>query len=122
MSQKSVLIRLNLEKEEDRKAWEYLQGLDKTVYKSYTAAFVVSINDFFARQEKLKTDPFLTTREREDAFLQRVMNAVEQGMQSARRQQAEKHLTSDEEAVIEQNEDPEQRELNQEVLSFLDSI
>ena len=122
MSQKSVLIRLNLEKEEDRKAWEYLQGLDKTVYKSYTAAFVVSINDFFARQEKLKTDPFLTTREREDAFLQRVMNALEQGMQSARRQQAEKHLTSDEEAVIEQNEDPEQRELNQEVLSFLDSI
>ena len=122
MSQKSVLIRLNLDKEEDRKAWEYLQSLDKTVYKSYTAAFVVSINEYFTRQEKLKTDPFLTTREREDAFLQRVMNAVEQGMQSAKRQQAEKHPTSVKEDMIEANEDPEQRELNQEVLSFLDSI
>ena len=122
MSQKSVLIRLNLDKEDDRKAWEYLQSLDKAVHKSYTAAFVVSINDYFSRQEKIKTEPFLMTQEREDAFLQRVMNAVEHGVQSAVHQQEENLLARDKKAVIEQNEDLEQRELNQEVLSFLDSI
>mgnify|MGYP003299042026 CR=1 FL=1 len=36
-------IRLNLEQEEDRRAWEYLQGMDRKQYKSYTRAVVAAI-------------------------------------------------------------------------------
>lgn len=42
-------IRLNLEQEEDRRAWEYLQGMDRKQYKSYTRAVVAAINDYFGR-------------------------------------------------------------------------
>lgn len=43
-------IRLNLEREEDRRAWNYLQGMDRKQYKSYTRAVVAAINDYFGRQ------------------------------------------------------------------------
>ena len=122
MNQKSVLIRLNLDKEDDRKAWEYLQNLDKTVYKSYNVAFVAAVNDYFTRQKKLKTEPFLMSQEREDAFLQRVLNAVERGMQSAAQQQAELICNPEKYSTIGLDVDPEQSEMNREVLSFLDSI
>ena len=37
----------------------------------------------FLPQERLAADPYLETREKEDAFLQRVQEAVERGIQSA---------------------------------------
>lgn len=73
-------IRLNLEREEDRRAWNYLQGMDRKQYKSYTRAVVAAINDYFGRQMQLAEDPYLETREKEDAFLQRVLETVEKGM------------------------------------------
>ena len=73
-------IRLNLEQEEDRRAWEYLQGMDRKQYKSYTRAVVAAINDYFGRQTRLAEDPYLETREKEDAFLQRVFETIEKGI------------------------------------------
>ena len=73
-------IRLNLEREEDRRAWEYLQGMDRKQYKSYTRAVVAAINDYFGRQMQLAEDPYLETREKEDAFLQKVLETIEKGM------------------------------------------
>ena len=75
-------IRLNLDKEDDRRAWEHLQRLDRTRYKSYSRAVVAALNGFFDRQERLAEDPYLETREKEDAFLQRVLDTVECGMRS----------------------------------------
>ena len=79
----TTTVRLNLTKDEDRRAWAYLQTMDRERYKSYTRAVVTAINDHFSRQERLAADPYLEMREKEDAFLRRVQEAVEQGIQSA---------------------------------------
>ena len=76
-------IRLNLAREDDRRAWEYLQSMDRTRFKSYSRAVVAALNDFFSRQERLADDPYLETREKEDAFLLRVQEAIERGLQNA---------------------------------------
>ena len=76
-------LRLNLDNAEDRRAWERLQRMDRTRYKSYSRAVVAALNDFFDRQERLSNDPYLETREKEDAFLKRVLDTVERGLRSA---------------------------------------
>ena len=62
-------IRLNLCDEQDRQAWEYLQTMDRQKYKSYTKAVVAALNDYFAREYRNEEDPYLETREKEDAFV-----------------------------------------------------
>ena len=79
----STNIRFNLEKPEDREAWEHLQRLDRSKYKSYTKAVVTALNAYFGREEAIAADPYLETREKEDAFLERVIEAVRQGFQTA---------------------------------------
>ena len=85
MSDKIVTtnLRLNLNNAEDRRAWERLRRMDRTRYKSYSRAVVAALNDFFDRQERLSNDPYLETREKEEAFLQRVLDTVERGLRSA---------------------------------------
>lgn len=78
----STNIRFNLAKPEDREAWEHLQRLDRNKYKSYTRAVVTAVNAYFGREEAIAADPYLETREKEDAFLERVIAAVQQGFQS----------------------------------------
>ena len=78
-----ITVRLNLEDADDRRAWERLQKLDRSQYKSYARAIVVALNDFFDRRERLVSDPYLETREKEDAFLKRVLDTVERGLLSA---------------------------------------
>ena len=69
-------IRLNLANEDDRRAWEYLQTMDRKKFRSYSRAVVAALNDFFSRKERLAADPFLETRERQEAFLSEVKDAV----------------------------------------------
>ena len=76
-------IRLNLNKPEDRQAWEYLQSMDRKKYKSYSRAVVAAINDHFSRQERVVNDPFLESREKEDAFLQKILDTIREGLQSS---------------------------------------
>ena len=76
-------LRLNLDNAEDRRAWERLRSMDRTRYKSYSRAIVAALNDFFDRQERLVNDPYLETREKEEVFLQRVLDTVERGLRSA---------------------------------------
>ena len=76
-------IRLNLNRPDDRKAWEYLQALDRKKYKSYSRAVVAAVNDYFSRQERLAADPYLETREKEDAFLRKVLDTIRAGMQAS---------------------------------------
>lgn len=84
MSDKSIIrisVRLNMGAEADRQAWEHLQR-ERKQYKSYNKAVVAAVNDFFSLQERLAGDPYLETREKEDAFLERVLDTVRQGLQS----------------------------------------
>ena len=76
-------IRLNLSDEQDRQAWEYLQTMDREKYKSYTRAVVVALNDYFSREYRNEADPYLETREKEDAFQERVETAIRDGVKES---------------------------------------
>lgn len=73
-------IRFDLSREDDRQAYEYLRGMDRTKFKSYTRAVVAALNQFFSRQEKIQADPFLETREKEDRFLSQVLDTIRDGI------------------------------------------
>ena len=79
----TTTLRLNLADEDDRRAYEHLQRMDKKQYRSYSKAIVTAVNDHFERQARLESDPYLETRAKEDAFLRRVMEAIEQGLRFA---------------------------------------
>ena len=76
-------IRLNLCDEQDRQAWKYLQTMDREKYKSYTRAVVVALNDYFSREYRNEADPYLETREKEDAFQERVETAIRDGVKES---------------------------------------
>ena len=76
----STNIRFNLEKETDRTAWEYLQHRDKKQHRSYSRAVITAVNDYFERRGRLVSDPYLETREKEDAFLLRVLETIRAGL------------------------------------------
>ena len=76
-------IRFNLDNEDDRKAYEYLQGMDRKQYKSYTKAVVLALIEHFERQQRLEADSYLETREKEDMFLKKVLDTIEQGLKTA---------------------------------------
>ena len=102
-------IRFNLDNADDRKAYEYLQSMNRKKYKSYTKAVVIAINEHFERQQRLEVDFYLETREKEDMFLKKVLDTIEQGLKiagnigglmqllsaSAGQQPAEQHNTED---------------------------
>ena len=79
----STNIRFNLEKEADRTAWEYLQQRDKRQHRSYSRAVIAAVNDYFERRGRLFSDPYLETREKEDAFLLRVLETIRAGFDQA---------------------------------------
>ena len=76
-------ICLNLLDEADRQAWEYLQTMNRKKYKSYTRAVVAAVNDYFGREYEKEEDPYLETREKEDAFLRQVQNAIKEGVKES---------------------------------------
>ena len=73
---KALCLRFNLSDEEERKAYDHLQDRDKAEYGSYTKLVSRAVNEFFERRSKLKDDPYFETREKEDAFIARVLDAV----------------------------------------------
>ena len=75
-------IRLDLNDDVERQACQYLKRLDKRRYKSYSRAIAVAVVDYFERQAKIANDPYLETREKEDAFLRRVQETIERGLQA----------------------------------------
>ena len=65
MSIKNVKIRFNLDKEKDRKAYEYLQGADH----SYSKAVISAICEYLELSERTAT---------EDAFLEKVITTIQE--------------------------------------------
>ncbi len=74
-------IRFNLTKADDRRAWEYLQSMDRSKHKSYSRAVISAINEYFEREQKLTDNPFLETQEKEDRFIQKILDTINQGLQ-----------------------------------------
>ena len=78
----TTTLRINLTKPEGHKAWAYLKSRDKSRYRSYSDAIIAAVNGYFDREKQLADDPYLETREKEDAFLQRVLETIERGTQA----------------------------------------
>ena len=73
---KALCLRFDLADEDERRAYEFLQNRDKVEFGSYTKLVSRAVNEFFERRARLKDDPYFETREKEDAFIARVLDAV----------------------------------------------
>ena len=73
---KALCLRFDLADEDERRAYDYLQNRDKVEFGSYTELVSRAVNEFFERRLRLKDDPYFETREKEDAFIARVLDAV----------------------------------------------
>ena len=74
---KALCLRFDLADEDERRAYDYLQNRDKAEFGSYTKLVSRAVNEFFERRLRLKDDPYFETREKEDAFIARVLDAVQ---------------------------------------------
>jgi len=74
---KSTSLRLNLDKPTHKRAWDYLQNMDKSQFKSYSNAVAVAAADYFERLERNQADPYFENREREERFISQIIESVE---------------------------------------------
>ena len=105
---KAVCIRFDLTDEDERKAYDYLQNRDKAEFTSYTKLVSRAVNEFFERRSKLRDDPYFETREKEDAFIARVLDAVRHSAPSL--------------SVSQEAEAAEQEENVEAMFAFLDGF
>ena len=70
-------LRFNLDKEQQRRAWEYLQTMDRQDFKSYSQVISLALVDYFDRYYRTQADPYLETREQEELFVKQIVDAVE---------------------------------------------
>ena len=78
----TITVRFRLDRENERKAYELLQSRGKEDFGSLSQAAITAINELYDRKDKLADDPYLETREKEDAFLTRVLETVAAGIQA----------------------------------------
>ena len=71
-------IRFNMDKDADIKAWNIMHDpVTGQHFRSQNAFVVAAINDYYDRILKTDEDPYLETREKEEAFAERIVKAVE---------------------------------------------
>ena len=75
-----VSVSFDLDRAEDRAALTWLSQCRREGFKTYSAAVVAVINDYRDRKERLSADSYLETREKEDAFLRRVLETIREGV------------------------------------------
>lgn len=78
----SATFRLDLNNADERRALKRLRQMDRQQFASYGKLITAAVNEYYDRREKLAADPYLETREKEDAFLQAVQQAIERGLRT----------------------------------------
>ena len=109
MSVKNIKIRLNLEKENDRRVYDYLLKADK----SHSKAVIFAVCGFLDLSEK---------QAKEDAFLQRVINTIRE--EAVRLNPFTGLLQLLPQNAVSSSLDPEttQKEAEENMIDFLDSF
>ena len=79
MKGRTITIRFYPDRETDRTALDWLDHKERAGFKSNNAAVVTAINDYFSRRE-IESE----TRAREEAFLQKVLETIRQGLRESR--------------------------------------
>ena len=70
----TTTLRLNLDDEADRRAWEHLQRMDRQRYRSYSKAIVVAVNELFDEQSG--------QQETNEDFLNRIIAVIQSSLQA----------------------------------------
>ena len=78
---RSTNLRFNLEKDTQKRAWQYLQTMDKQQFKSYSNVIAAALVDYFDRYYRSQDDPYFETREREERFVNQIISSVESAME-----------------------------------------
>lgn len=79
MAVKNHNFRFNMEKDNEVRAWEILHSREvKEDFRSQNEFVIAAINDYYDRHLDKKQDPYLESREKEEAFTQSIVKAVEQ--------------------------------------------
>lgn len=76
-------LRFNLEKDLQRKAWEYLQSMNRQEFKSYSHVISLALVDYFDRYYRIAEDPYWETREREERFINQIVEGVQQNLKQS---------------------------------------
>lgn len=71
-------IRFYEEEEGDKRAWEILHALDKKQFKSQSKFVVLAILDYYEKCIRQEQEPYFETREKEEAFSDRIVRSVEE--------------------------------------------
>lgn len=83
MKSKNHNIRFNTEKADECRAWELLHSQKvRQMFKSQNKFVIQAVNDYYDRCVAMRNDPYLETREKEDAFAERIVEAVEKKVMS----------------------------------------
>ena len=83
MKSKNHNIRFSMEKEDECRAWELLHSPQvRQMFKSQNRFVIEAVNDYYDRCIAVKNDPYMETREKEDAFTERIVKAVEKNVMS----------------------------------------
>lgn len=83
MKSKNHNIRFSMEKEDECRAWELLHSPQvRKMFKSQNKFVIEAVNDYYNRCVAMRNDPYLETREKEDAFAERIVEAVEKKVMS----------------------------------------
>lgn len=70
-------VRFYEEREADSRAWEILHSEAVRTFSSQNDFIIQAVNDFYDRHLAILDDPYLETREKEDAFADRIVEKVE---------------------------------------------
>ena len=72
----STNLRFNLDKSPYREAHSYLKNMDRKAHKSINKVVAIAVCEHFKRLEKSANDTYFETREREDNFVNRIVESV----------------------------------------------
>lgn len=117
----TVSVRFHLDREEDRRAYAFLQGRGKKEYRSHSRAIIAAVDGFFSRKEQADEDPYLETREKEDAFLKKIEQAVVRGAQIAAQEIQASEVTKPENPTPAETEVEDDADFT-EAMKFIDAL
>lgn len=83
MNIKQICLRLNLDKPLHKETYDFLNGIEKSKFKSYTNAACIAITEYFKRYYKSVDDPYFETREREERFIEQILGQLETAIERA---------------------------------------
>ena len=107
---KDINIRFNLEKEEHKKAWDYMQNMDRTIEKSYSKVIIKSLIRYF---ESIKVEKKV---EMSEDYWERFRNELGTLLQS------KSVLDSGEPEKIAENEENNLPEIRDDVMDALEDL